>query len=137
VILVGNGCSKQRHNTIAEHLVHGTLIAMHGVHHAVEGGVQELLGSFRIKAADELGRILEVGKEYCHPFALAFQGTTGRENFLRKIGWGVGEWWLPGCRRGRHRSTRSGARVTRPDKTSPGIIAYLRMCVQECVLEVV
>jgi hypothetical protein len=40
-----------------------------------EGRVQQPLGGFRVKAADELRRVLEVGKEDCHLFALAFYGT--------------------------------------------------------------
>jgi hypothetical protein len=85
VILVGNGGPKQRHDAVAQHLVDGTLIAMHGVHHAVQGGVQELLGSFRVKAADELGRVLEVGKQHGHLFALAFQGGLRGADLLHQM----------------------------------------------------
>ena len=48
MILMGNGGAKQRHDAITHHLVDGTLIAMHGVHHALQHRVEELPGLFRI-----------------------------------------------------------------------------------------
>ena len=62
VVFVGNGGAKQGHNAIAEHLIHRALEAVHGVHHEVDDGIQELLGRFGIEAVDEPGRVLEVGK---------------------------------------------------------------------------
>ena len=64
VVFVGNGSTKQRHNAVAEHLVDGALETVHGVHHVVQRRMGELLGSFGIKAADEFGRVLEIGKEH-------------------------------------------------------------------------
>ena len=46
MVLVGNGGAEQRHNAIAQHLIHRALEAVHGLHHQAEGGVQELLGRF-------------------------------------------------------------------------------------------
>ena len=137
VVLVGNGRPKERHDAVAQDLVDGALVAVHGVHHAVDGGIEELLGRFGIQAANELGRVFDIRKEHGHLLTLAFQGAAGGQDFLREIGRGVGEWGPLGCRRWRRRSAGSGARVTRPDETSPGIIADLRMRVQELVLEVV
>jgi hypothetical protein len=39
----------------------------------LKGRVQQPLGGFRVKAADELRRVLEVGKEYGDLLALTFQ----------------------------------------------------------------
>ena len=47
VILMGHGRAKQRHDAVAQHLVHRALVAVHGVHHDVQGRVQELLGLLR------------------------------------------------------------------------------------------
>ncbi len=44
VVLVGNGRAKQGHDAIAQHLVHRALKAVHGVHHALQGRIEELLG---------------------------------------------------------------------------------------------
>ena len=37
VIFVGNRGAKQRHDAVAQHLVHRALKAVHGVHHVVQG----------------------------------------------------------------------------------------------------
>jgi hypothetical protein len=77
VVLVGNGSTKQGHNTVAEHLIHRALEAVHGGHHALQGRVEELLRSFGIEAADEFGGVFQVGKEHRHLLAFAFQGGAG------------------------------------------------------------
>ena len=42
MVFVGDGGAEQRHNAIAEHLVDRTLEAVYGVHHPMDGRVQEL-----------------------------------------------------------------------------------------------
>ena len=91
VVLVGNGGAKQGHNAIAEHLIDGALKAVHGLHHQADGGVQELLGRFRIQALDEPGRVLDVGKEDGDLFAFAFQGGAGGEDLVGEMGRRVGQ----------------------------------------------
>ena len=54
-------------------------------------GIEELPGVLGIALGQEFHRALEVGKQHGDLLALAFQGTAGGENFLRQIGWGVGE----------------------------------------------
>jgi hypothetical protein len=82
VIFVGNRGAKQGHDAVAEHLIHRALEAVHGVHHAMDGGIEELLRGFGVEAADEFGRVLEIGKEHGHLLPLAFQGTAGGEDLL-------------------------------------------------------
>jgi hypothetical protein len=82
VILMGNRGSKEGHNPVTQYLVHGALIAVHRIHHGMQGGVQELLGGFRIKATDEFQRVFDIRKEYCDVLALAYHGGTGRADFL-------------------------------------------------------
>jgi hypothetical protein len=48
------------------------------------------LGSFGIKATDEFGRVLEIGKEHRDLLALTGEGGTGCYNFLGKVRGGVG-----------------------------------------------
>jgi hypothetical protein len=72
VILVGHGRPEERHDAVAEHLVHGALIAVHGVHHDVQRRIQEPASLFWIKTLDQFGGALEVGKEHRHLLALAF-----------------------------------------------------------------
>ena len=91
VVFVGNGRAKQGHNAIAQHLIHRALEAVHGVHHAVDGGIEELLGGFGIETPDEFRRVLEVGKQHRDLLALAFQGGAGGEDLLGQIWRGVGQ----------------------------------------------
>jgi hypothetical protein len=53
VILVGNGRPKERHNTVAQHLVHGAFIAMHRVHHGVQGGIRSCWAASGVQVADD------------------------------------------------------------------------------------
>ena len=73
VVLMRNGGAKQGHNAIAQHLVHRALVAVHRVHHQMQGGVQELPGGFRVESLDEPCGVLEVGKQHGDLLALAFQ----------------------------------------------------------------
>ena len=86
VVLMGNGGPKQGHNAVAEHLIHRALEAVHGVHHALQGRVEELLRGFGIEAPDEFGGVLEVGKEHRDLLAFAFQGRRAARIF--SVRWG-------------------------------------------------
>src|SRR4029450_8539380 len=44
VILMGDRGAKQGHDAVAHDLVHGALVAVHGVHHALQDRVEELSG---------------------------------------------------------------------------------------------
>ena len=55
MVFVGNGGTKQGHNAVAQHLVDGALEAVHGVHHMVEGRIEELLGGFGVETPDQFG----------------------------------------------------------------------------------
>ena len=55
---------------------------MHGVHHDVQGRVQEPPGLFRVETLDQLRRAFDVGEEDRDLFALALQGMAGCENLL-------------------------------------------------------
>src|SRR5206468_12942826 len=90
-VFVGNGSAKQRHDAIAKHLVHCAFEAVHGVHHEMDGGIEELLGGFGIEPSDEFGRVLEVGKEHGHLLALTLQSGAGCEDLVAEMGRRVGE----------------------------------------------
>jgi hypothetical protein len=85
VVFVGNGGPEQGHNAIAEDLVHRALKTVHGVHHVLEGRVKELLGGFRVEAADEFRRVLEIDKQHRHLLALPGEGRTGRQDLGGEI----------------------------------------------------
>ena len=85
VVFMGEWRTEQRHDTVAHHLVDSALEAMHGVHHDVQGGVQEPPSLFRVKTLDQLRRAFDVGEEDRDLFALAFQSMAGCENLLGEI----------------------------------------------------
>jgi hypothetical protein len=86
---MSDGCRKQGHDAIAQHLVHRALIAVHGIHHAVNGRIQELLGGFRVEVLDQLGRVFDIGEQHRHLLALAFQAMARVEDFLGKMWRGI------------------------------------------------
>jgi hypothetical protein len=85
VVLVGDGRAEHGHEAIARHIVHGALKAVHGVHHGVQGRIEESLAGFGIEVTDQLGIPFEISKEHGHLFALTLHGASGGEDFLRQI----------------------------------------------------
>jgi hypothetical protein len=112
VVFVGDGGTEQGHNAIAKHLVDSALEAVHGVHHVVDGGVEELLGGFRIKTTDEFRRVFKIGEQHRDLLALAFEASFGGQDFLGQIWRRIGK----GCTRGRWCDRRGRAGLTRPDQ---------------------
>ena len=113
---MGNGGAKQGHDAIAQDLVDGALVAMHGVHHASRAGSRSCWAASGSRSRDQFRRAFEVGKQHRDLFALAFQGAAGGENFLGEIGRGVGE----GCRGGvAHGCWSSGC--TQPHRSRPAL----------------
>jgi hypothetical protein len=52
MVFVGNGSPKEGHDAVAQHLVHRAFKAMHRLHHAMNGGIEELLRSFWVEVPD-------------------------------------------------------------------------------------
>jgi hypothetical protein len=119
VVLVGNRGAKERHNAVAQHLVHGAFVAVHCVHHGVQGGIQKLLGGFGVEVADERQRVFEIRKQHRDVLTLAFQSGAGRADLLRKGYGGIrqGRPLLPSVQRALpSRDTRRGKRGCGPSR---------------------
>ena len=80
VILMRNRCAEKRHDAVAHHLVHGALVAVHGVHHVSEDGIEDLARFPGIAIGEQPHRTLQVGEEYCHLLAFTFEGGLRRKN---------------------------------------------------------
>ena len=119
VVLVGNGRAEHGHDAIARHIVHRALKAVHGVHHALQGRIEERLAGFGIEVADQLGIPFEVGKQHRDLFALAFHGASGGEDLLGQIGRGVGQRRRACGRRRRGAGAAGGAASPVHTSTSP------------------
>ena len=85
VIFVGQWRPEQGHDSVASHLADGALVAMDGVHHSFDHGVEQLVGLFRIAIGEHFQRTLEVGKENGDLLSLAFQRRAGDQNFLGEV----------------------------------------------------
>ena len=85
MILVPNGGTEQRHDAVTEHLIHRALKAVHGVHHVVQGRIEELLRGFGIEVIDQLSGVFDVGKQDRH--LLAFACRTGRAARILSVRW--------------------------------------------------
>src|SRR5215475_2613705 len=83
--------AKQGHDAVAQDLIHRPFVAMHGLHHVLQGRIEELLGGFWIKVTDQFSGAFEVSEQHRDLLAFAFEGASGGEDFLGKIGRGVGQ----------------------------------------------
>jgi hypothetical protein len=109
---------------------------VHGVHHVVESGIEELLGSFGIEAADELRRVFEVGKQHGDPLAFAFQGTLRGQDLLGEIRRGIRPWSTRlVCGQGRSwRRSRTGC--SGPDQAMAVVLDRVGVGIEKFVLEI-
>jgi hypothetical protein len=82
VVFLGERRSEERHDPIAHHLVHRALVVPDGLHHALEQGVEDLAGFFRIAVGEELHGGLHVGEQHRHVLALCLQRRTARTDDL-------------------------------------------------------
>ena len=71
VVLVGERRAEERHDPVAHHLVDGALVAVDGLHHPLEDGVEELARLLGVAVGEQLHRALEVGEEHRDLLALA------------------------------------------------------------------
>ena len=82
MVLMGQGRPEQGHDAIAHDLVDGALVAVHGGHHALQHGVEQLPRLLGIAIGQQFHGPLHVGKEHGHLLAFAFQRTAGGEDFF-------------------------------------------------------
>jgi hypothetical protein len=113
VVFVGERHAEERHDPVAHDLVHRPLVAVDGLHHPLEHGIEELAGLFGIAIREELHRAFEVGEENGHLLPLAFQGSLGREDLLGEVFGGV-RTRRRKLRRARGLDERRGALPTEP-----------------------
>jgi hypothetical protein len=74
VVFVGDRRAEQRHDPVAHHLVHRALVAVDGLHHELENGIENLASLLGVAVGEQLHRALEVGEEDCDLLALALEG---------------------------------------------------------------
>ena len=90
MVLVGERRAEERHDPVAHDLVDGALVAVDGLHHALEHRVEELARFLGIAVGEQLHRALEVGEEHRDLLALALQRGLRGEDLLGEVLGGVG-----------------------------------------------
>jgi hypothetical protein len=66
--------AEQRHDAVAHHLVHRTLVAMDRLHHPFQDRIENLARLLGVAVGQEFHGTLEVGEQHSHLFAFTFQG---------------------------------------------------------------
>ena len=90
VVLVGHRRAEQRHDPVAHDLVDGALVAVDGLHHPFEHGIEELPRLLGIAVGEQLHRALQVGEEHGDLLALALERGLRGEDLLGEVLRGVG-----------------------------------------------
>ena len=85
VILVGDRRAEEGHDAVAHDLVHGALVVVDGLDHALEHGVEQPAGVLDVAVGQELHRALEVREEHGDVLALALEGAARVEDLLRDV----------------------------------------------------
>jgi hypothetical protein len=90
VVLVGDGGAEERHDAVAHHLVDRALVAVDGLHHPLENGVQQLARLLGVTVGQKLHGALQVGEEHGDLFALALERALRRQDLLGEVLGSVG-----------------------------------------------
>jgi hypothetical protein len=89
MVLLRDGRTEERHDAIAHHLVDGALVAMDGLHHAFEDGIENFASFLGIAVSEQLHRALQIGEEDGDLLALALEGGLRREDLRGEMLGGV------------------------------------------------
>ena len=85
MVLMGQRRAEQRHDPVAHHLVDGALVAVDGLHHPLEDGVEKLAGLLGVAVGEQLHRALQVGEEHRDLLALALERGLRGEDLLGEV----------------------------------------------------
>ena len=77
MVLVRCGCTKQCENSVAGGLHDETTVAVYGVYHQLECGIDKGTRLIRVEVLHQLHRALDVGEQCGDGFALTVERTVG------------------------------------------------------------
>jgi hypothetical protein len=97
VLLERHRRTKERHQSISEKLVDGSLVPVDGLRHQPEGFVHDLVHPFRAELFRQAVGFDHVAEEDGDPFPLAFQGTPRGEDAFGEMFRRVGRRSAAGC----------------------------------------
>src|SRR5262245_14680618 len=82
MVFMGKRGAEEGKDAVASGLHDEALIAVDGVHHQLQGGIDEAAGGFGVEVFNERGGVLDIGKQRGDGLALAIRDTTG---FQRRL----------------------------------------------------
>ena len=85
VVLVRQRRAEERHDPVAQHLVHRALVAVDGLHQPFQDGVEQTPRLLRIAVSQELHRPLQVREQHRDLLALALDRLAGVEDLLDEM----------------------------------------------------
>ncbi len=85
VVLEGNGRAEERHEPVAEKLVHGALVPVHSLGHQPERAVEQLVHPLRVEPLGKPRGLGDVHEEHRDLLALALQRAFGGEDLLGQV----------------------------------------------------
>jgi hypothetical protein len=103
MIFMGERRPKEGHDAVAQHLIDRPLVAVHGLHHPFEDGIEDGPRLLWVAVGQQLHGAFEIGEEHCDLLALAFERVAGGENLLGQVQGRVGVWGALGLFSGRWR----------------------------------
>jgi hypothetical protein len=89
VILQRQRGSENRHDAVAQYLVHRPFVSVHGVDHSLKDWIKKLPRLLGVAIREQLHRSFQVGEEHRDLFALAFDGGLRGEDPIGEVLWGV------------------------------------------------
>jgi hypothetical protein len=89
VVLVGKRGAKERHDAVAHHLVHSSLVTVNSLHHQLEDRIEQLTRLLGIAIGEELHRALEVREQDGDLLAFSFERRLGRQDLLGEVRGGI------------------------------------------------
>ena len=85
MILVGERRAEQRHDPVAHNPVHGALVAVDRLNHALEHRVEELLRVLGVAVSKQLHRALDVGEQHGDLLPLTLEGCPRGEDLIGEV----------------------------------------------------
>src|SRR5262249_43723447 len=82
MVFMSEGGTEEGKDAVAGGLYDEALIAMHRVHHQLQGRIDEAPGRFGVEVFNEGGGVLDIGKEGSDGFPFALRGAPGFQNGL-------------------------------------------------------
>jgi len=85
MILMGNRRTEEGHNPIAHNSVHGALVAVDRLNHALEYRVEELLRVLGVAVSKQLHRALNIREQHGDLLPFTLEGCPGGEDLIGKM----------------------------------------------------